>query len=175
MPQVLDAETAHPSSPVGERVVPLATILSSVALVVSIGVAWWTMTHDPLGPGLSAYDLSSPKAALLSHLKIIENQDYRALLEASGAFDARRTAEKAKTVEICKESEWRGSKILFIRFDENGIKKHNVASFEKDAESGKWRATNVETNLIFASISGSAEEEKLSAMIKKWRDDGVFE
>jgi hypothetical protein len=175
MPQVLDAETARPSSPVGERVVPLATILSSVALVVSLGVAWWTMTHDPLGPGLSSYDLSTPKAALLSYLKMEQNQDYRAALETTFEFDAKRTAEKAMTLEICKESEWQGSKILFIRFDENGIQKHEVCSFEKHADSGKWRQNSRYINLGFAAINGSTEEKRLNEMIKSWQEKGTFE
>jgi hypothetical protein len=175
MPQVLDAETAHPPSPVRERVVPLATVLSSVALVVSFGVAWWTMTNDPLGPGLSSYDLSSPKSALLSYLKMEENQDYRAILEDKLKFDAKRTAEKAKTLEICKESEWQGNKILFCSFDENGIKKHDVCSFEKHADSGTWRQNSRYINLGFAAINGSADEKRLNEMIKSWQERGTFE
>ncbi|HZN36619.1 MAG TPA: hypothetical protein VFB80_22470 [Pirellulaceae bacterium] len=174
MSQVLE-RGAPPSSPAKQPAVPLATILSGVALAISCGVACWTFSHDPLGRGLAAYDLSSPKAALVSQLKMLESQDYRAILESADQFNAKRAQDKLRTLEFRKESEFRGKKILFISYEENGIRKHDIQSFEKDAETGAWKSAYASITSVFEGSDETPDEKKLRGMIKKWRDSGALE
>lgn len=39
-----------------DKIVPLPTVLSVFALVLSTGAVLWSVLHDPLGHGLSYYD-----------------------------------------------------------------------------------------------------------------------
>lgn len=144
-----------------------STALSSLALIVSLAALARSFLHDPLGSGLSKYDLTSPKACLISELKIEQAQDVRAELQlAQLRRGPKKIAERLKTLEVRKETEWNGKKILFISFEENGIKHYDVRGFEKDAESGLWMPSHVDAFTV------GRDNRPLADQMEKWERAG---
>lgn len=172
--QVASEVKADASKP--EAVVPLPIILSVVAIVISLGTLARTYYHKPLGEGMSRYDMTTPKAAIESQLRMVADSDLLAVLEMNLLGDDDLAAEKLRTLEVAKESEWRGSKVLFVRFEQNGIKKYDAEYLSKDAKTGIWRANSSLTySLISAAMSDSPEDKAISNMVSTWREHGHFE
>jgi hypothetical protein len=137
--------------------VPL--IVSAIAIVLSLCCIIYTTLHDPLGAGLSSYDFTTPQNALQSQLQIDANSDLRAAIELQRAKNGRAEQEKRDTVKVHRESSYEGKKILFISYNENGLPKHEIAAFEKDAETGFWFPGYVSTYKMNDSALESAIDE----------------
>lgn len=162
MQQVLDESPVKHLSRAADTVVPVSTIISVVALLVSLGVAWRTFTHDPLGSGIDAYNFTTAKDALLSQLDMSINRDMRANFELMWVKAENAVKEKRESVRVHSESEYQGKKLLFVSFQENGVPKNAVEAFEKDAQTGFWFPTYVSTY--------GMDDPSLEKAIKEWRD-----
>ena len=114
----------------------LALVLSGVALGVTL---FRPTPPNPLGSGLGKYDFSTPRAALRSQDEIQLNNDIRAELDLHHHLEGPRLRERVNTLEVKKEAEWGGKSILFISYERDGVKKYEIASFEKDTKSGLWK------------------------------------
>ncbi|SRR6266542_6245405 len=78
-------------------VIPFSIILPSIAVLLSGAALAWAVLKDPLGKGIKAYDFSTPKAALMSQLKIEKDGDIRAVLQLSGLLkEGSRLQEKLR-------------------------------------------------------------------------------
>jgi hypothetical protein len=149
----------------------LPIVISAVSAVVSLAalvLTLWLLMNDPLGKGLNAYDFSSPKQAMLSQLDIQLNQDFRASIELRTLVQDDELREKRNTLKVHKEAAYQGKKILFISFSENGVPKHDITSFEKDATSGLWSSAYVSTY--------NMDDDALERSIKDWKGkeaDGI--
>lgn len=161
-----------------DTVIPIPVILSALSLLVSISAVAWITLHDPLGSGLAKYDFSTPKASLVSQLTILSEGDIRAVFELQRERQQQDTnfAEQLQTLEVRKDAEWQGSKILFITYLQGGIRRYATESFTKDADSGKWMSSSISTfALVAAEISGTPGATALKAMMEKWEKNGQIE
>jgi len=143
LPTEKPAETPVPLPKKPEVVIPLNIIFSVLSLILAIIALGLNLVFDPLGRGISSYDFSTPKAALESGVKIVNNQDIRALIQLGEVMEGKGRKEKLKSIEIHRESEWRGKVILFISYLNNGIKTYEIQGFEKDARTGFWQFARV--------------------------------
>jgi predicted Zn finger-like uncharacterized protein len=149
----------------------LALVLSGVALGITLfrpKPPDPPNPPDPLGSGLSKYDFSTPRAALRSQDEVQVNRDIRAQLEYMEQIEGPKLKERLKTLEVKKEAQWGSKTILFISFEEEGVKKHQIASFEKHAKSGLWRRSFVgsyDTKL-------QQENKELADQMRAWESKG---
>jgi hypothetical protein len=125
----------------------LSLVLSALAIVISLGVLGWQLVQskrdvhpapDSLGKGLSAYNFSTPKDALISELKIKKDRDIKAQLELLHFLPDRDVNEKLRTLQVRKQEVWKDKTILFIEYEKNGVKKYLTQGYVKDLASGKW-------------------------------------
>src|SRR5262249_38380319 len=91
-----------------------------------------------LGPGLRKYDFHSPKSALQSVIRMRIDNNYRAMMELEEIREGADLKERLKTLEISKEADWGGRKVLFVSFEKGGIKRRRIEAVEKDARTGFW-------------------------------------
>jgi hypothetical protein len=137
-------------------------ILSSFACVFSLlAFAGIFFRSDPLGKGLDAYDFGTPNTALISQLKIEVNKDIRAGIDLAQIRVGELTKEKLNTIKVHKESTYRGQKLLFVSFEENGISQYTVEGFEKHAETGWWLPSFISTYDI--------DDDELKTAIEQWQ------
>jgi len=142
----------------------LPVVLSAVATVVSLAALLLTLLllmDNPFGKGLDAYDFTSPKLAMLSEIDMKLNQDIRAAFELQLMRAGDELREKRNTLKVHKEATYQGKKILFISFSKNGVPKHDIASYEKDAASGFWSSSYVSTYNL--------DDDALEKSIKDWK------
>lgn len=121
---------------------------------------------DPLGSGISKYDLSTPKAALVSQMKMQLNTDIRAVLELESRLKGRTLKEAISTLDVRKEAEYRGRKLLFVSFKEDGVTKHKVEAFTKDANTGFWIPDYV------GEYEVEKDDKDLAAQMRRWKERG---
>jgi hypothetical protein len=140
--------------------------LSGLAVLVAIAALVVALVRDPLGSGLANYDFSTPKAALISQMKIALNKDIRALLELQSQIKSKKLKEAIDTVEVRKEAEFQGKKILFVAFKEDGVNKYKTGAFEKHAETGFWQPTYV------SAFTVEKENKELAAQMRRWEEAG---
>jgi hypothetical protein len=67
---------------------------------------------------------------------------------------------------VRKEAEWKGKKILFVAYEEKGVKKYNTIGFEKDAKTGFWLRHYV------SSFEVRKDDERLARVMESWQDRG---
>ena len=155
---------ASPRRAAMDKVIPIPTILSVVAISISFGAcAWVTFYH----PGISNYDFSTPEKSLFSGLEIGANNDFRAQAELMrvGSF-GREMKEKLKTIKVHREAEWHGKKILFISYEKNGITEYETRAFEKDAETGLW------TSAFAHAFVVTDDNKTWAARMTDWENKG---
>ena len=140
----------------------LPLVLSSTAFVLSLLAFAVALLRDPLGKGLDAYDFSTPRAALISQLQMTAHLDVRAVIELTQIREGKKVEEKIKTVKVHTESNYRGKKLLFISFKENGLWKYDVEGFEKHTDTGWWFPVYVSTYDI--------DDSSLKTAIEKWKE-----
>lgn len=161
-----------------EAVIPVSVIVSSTALLVACLTAAWVAVGDPWGKGIDKYDMSTPKAALLSGLEIQSGPYTHAKIDylVGNPRVARALVEKRRTVEVHRETEWKGNKVLFISFEENGIKKRTVEFYEKDAETGLfWPNLGASFGMIADQISNDPAAKAMAERVKNWTDKGILD
>lgn len=137
----------------------LALVASGIALAVAL-------LRDPLGKGLSAYDFTTPVKALRSDDEMKLNTDLRAVMQLQRKIEGKKIREKLDTLEVRRESEFAGKKLLFITFKDGGISRYRVAAYEKDAETGLWMSAYV------SKYEVEQADKALSDQMTKWERDG---
>ena len=113
------------------------------------------------GRSLSSYDFSTPKAALIS-LDTME----RARVEMDAEKDRKALDEKLRTLEVRKESEASGKKILFVVYEREGIKRYETVGFEKDADTGMWQRRFVSADTV------ERDSPALAESMRRWESKG---
>lgn len=124
------------------------------------------MFRDPLGSGISKYDFSTPRAALVSRMKIEANKDIRAMIEFESRVHSKEQKEKIDTLEVRKEADFRGKKILFVAFKAKGVNKYSIEGFEKDANTGYWLPSYV------GSFEVEKDDKELAEQMRRWEKSG---
>jgi hypothetical protein len=114
-------------------------LLALVAVLLSGGALAWHFLHDPMGEGLERYDLSSPKAALVSIHEMERDGDVVALAELKQVEQGPKLDEKLRTLRVRREVDRNGKRTLFYSFEEHGVTKYETRTFEKDARTGHWK------------------------------------
>ena len=166
-----DAPAAPPPRPRppararGGRVMRWATFtLAALGFVLGATALGLIFFHDPLGGGMGRYRFSTPRDSLMSALQIEQNKDIRAEIQLNSLRSDRLLAEKLKTLEVHREAEWKGNKILFIVYEEKGVKKYETPTFEKDADTGYWFPKYVS--------SFEVDDKDLSQKMTDWQQKG---
>jgi hypothetical protein len=141
-------------------------VLFAGALVLALLAIGLHFFPDRFGSGLGKYDFTTPRAALVSQLEIQLHRDARAALELQALADGATLKEKRETLEIHKEVDWKGGVILFISYQQDGVKRYGTAGVVKNASTGFW--TPVPVNL------GEVREQnvELATQIEAWEKDG---
>lgn len=139
-----------------------APIILSIVAICIASFSVFQPSSNPLGNGLSAYNLTTPEAACKSILSMTANNDIRALIELERLSKSQAYDEQLDTLSIHKEVNSRGRKLLFVSFKNNGVPKYEVRGFEKDAETGFW------TPAYVSSYSIKEYDKRLSEQIKSW-------
>ena len=146
----------------------LALILSGIAIALSAFASYRILRPATDYKPLSSYDFSTPAAALTAQSQMLADGNYPALIQEEIRRNSPKAKEKLRTLEIKKEAEWMGTKLLFTSFEEDGIKKFNVAAFEKDANSGLWFSGR------FSRYSLPDDAKTLKQTIDAWESDGTL-
>ena len=81
-------------------------ILSVVAIVLSVLALASHFLANPLGSGISGYDLTTPKAALESMLRIVRDQNPMAQIEMEYLRSSPRAEEKLETLKVHRDAEY---------------------------------------------------------------------
>jgi hypothetical protein len=93
---------------------------------------------------LAKYDFSTPTAALKSIWTMEANFDIFAMIAYERLTRGKKALEKLKTLEIAREVEHDGKKILFVKykdyneFEGKEQERKDVITMYKDADSGLW-------------------------------------
>jgi hypothetical protein len=124
------------------------------------------LLRGPSG-GLNNYNLSSPREALFSIARIHADGDVRAILELDGLEHDFLPKELLRTLELRREVEHRGKKILFIAYEQRGIKKFDTRVFDRDAD-GRWLPSHLAPGDLERDHPGLAQQ------MRDWRERGVL-
>ena len=143
-------------------------LISFTALLVSLGALALAAFRDPLGAGLKKYDFSTPKAAMVSHARMQINGDVRALVELQQRTEGRKVKEMLDTLDVRKEVEHRGRKLLFVTYKKDGVSKYEVAGFEKDAATGFWLPRST------YGFDVEKDDKDLAEQMRRWKDGGTL-
>jgi hypothetical protein len=160
------APTSPPPRPAVRRRDRLALGLAALALVLSIAAVCIATARDPLGAGISKYDFSSPRAALVSQMRIKLNKDIRAVIDLETQVSGKKLEEKIQTFEVRKEVEFGGKKLLFITFKEDGISKYETKAVERDATTGLWLPS------YLSAYTVEETNKALAGEMRRW--EGTF-
>jgi hypothetical protein len=151
------------------RLLLVANLLLSTAAValalLALALHFWA---NPLGPGLAGYDLSTPRAALVSRLQMQQRKDIRAALELQALTEGDKFREKLDTLEVEREVEWKGGTILFIAFQQDGVRRHSAVGFERDARTGYWLQVPLNLDRVRAA------DPDLAKHVESWESEGRF-
>ena len=142
--------------------------LSACALLLALVALGLHFLADPLGPGLARYDFTTPRAALVSQMQIQLRKDVRAARELQALTEGGKLKEKLDTLEVHKEADWKGTRILFIAYQEDGIKRYGAAGFEKNARTGLWAPAPVPLESV------REQHADLAKQIESWEKEGHF-
>jgi hypothetical protein len=118
--------------------------------------------------GLAPYDLSTPRAALVSRLQMQLRGDVPAAMELQALAGEDKLKEKLQTLEVRYESEWQGVKILFIAYRQGGVMRYSAVGFEQNARTGYWVQVPVRLDEV------RARNADLAKQIESWERDGRF-
>jgi hypothetical protein len=136
-----------------------------VLALVALGLHFFA---DPLGPGLARYDFTTPQAALVSQMQIKLRKDVRAAAELQALAEGDKIKEKLDTLEVRREADWNGTRILFIAYQEGGSKRYGIAGFEKNARTGLWAPVPVPLESV------REQNPDLAKQIDSWEKEGRF-
>lgn len=147
--------------------VELPTILSIAAIGIS-GIAI-LLTLFGGQRGLNSYNLKTPVDTIRSEIEIERDMNLKAQLELEQLRRDRGKKELNEilsTLEVVKEAEFNGTKILFVKYKENGVTKHVIRGAQKEADSGLWYPKSI------SSYTVDKENKTLASEMKKWISEG---
>jgi hypothetical protein len=148
----------------------LALLAFLQSLAAASGVYYLLyVREDPLGKGLSRYDFSTPASALKSGIQMEADHDLKAALEFERKTQKKDFQEILNTLEVKKEAEWGGRKILFVSFKRDGVTVFATRAFEKHADSGYW----VKADVMLPSVRQNNQE--LAEAMDRWEKTGELE
>lgn len=156
-------DLAQPPHANHSRRLTLPLALSMLAIAIASGSLIYTVLRDPLGKGVSGYDLSTPEASAKASLQMEANSDIRAQLEI-GRLKGVDLDDAVRTLEINRTADFGDKKLVFVSFLDRGRKTKRVMAFEKDLESKLWLPTYV------ASYSVRSVDEQLAKDMEAWED-----
>ena len=145
----------------------LPLIFSILALSVALyGTVRTPPASDRFGSGLAAYNLNSPTNALSSQLEMTLNRDFLALWEFSMVKEntMAKIKEQKDTIEIHRESNYQGKKLLFISYIQNGLDKKEVVAFEQPDDDPRW--------FLSRFSRYSMKDGALKNAVDDWEKDG---
>jgi hypothetical protein len=64
------------------------------------------------------------------------NEDVRAALQYQAMTE--NPEERLKTLKVHRQAAYQGTQILFVSYEQDGVPKHDIEAFERDAKSGFW-------------------------------------
>jgi hypothetical protein len=155
--------------------------ISIAAILLSVASIAHTCLFSRLGKTLAQYDLSTPRKAVVSFKKM--NCDLLSAAEFGCSLQRPLLDEYLKTLEVKKEVEFRGNKLLFVSFSVNGVKKFKTEEMEKDTQTGFWVRMSIakltEKNITFTQIAdelngnhGPDNRTPLQRQIDRWEKSG---
>jgi predicted Zn finger-like uncharacterized protein len=170
-PLSLAPSPAQPQSPrrVGFGTLLLYWLPGGVALLIALAALLVALFRGPGWGGFSNYDFTTPKAALTSEWEIRLNGDLAALVELHRQIDGPRLKEQLRSLDVRKEATWGKKTILFISFEQDGVKKYDTVGFQKDAKTGLWRHDFV------SEFEVERENRPLAEQMRSWRESGKLD
>jgi len=141
----------------------LALGLSVLAMVLAV----IALVAGPVNRGLRAYDLDTPRDAIVAEAKMEAKKDARALMELDLLRSGRDPKAMADTLKVEREQNFQGKKILFVKWEDDGIAKHDVRAVEKDAETGFWVPTTVPPEMELEQ-----NDRQLAQNVREWEQNG---
>jgi hypothetical protein len=149
-------------------------VISSLAILLSvftIGRCWY---GGPRADRLAKYDFSTPQIALVSQMAL--ELDLFAQIQFQAKVDRPILEEYLQTLEVKKEADFEGKKILFVSFAQNGVKTFKTEEMQKDTQTGIWYRTAfakiTKKNTPFSRIGGPDERTPLEKQIERWENQG---
>lgn len=144
----------------------LSLTLSLIAVALAaVSLGLFLSAHPP-GSSLRHYDFTTPHNAALSRLRIALEQDDRAAQELFHLLGSDELREKLSTFQIHEEAVYGDHRVLFISYDEKGVRKYEIDSYKKDARSGFWLPSYLNVYKM--------DDAELRAHIESWEESGVF-
>jgi hypothetical protein len=160
----------------------LPLVLSAVALLVSLLALGLVLVRGGPGSsagrddsaalpgaGLGSYDFSTPAAAHRSRVEIDLNQDMRALRELTLKLGSKNLKEILSTLEVRKEVDFHGKKILFLSYKLAGGARREVALMDRDGGTGFW----FRMDLYLPALE--QENPELAQQIHRWLAEGKLD
>jgi hypothetical protein len=139
-------------------------VLSILALVIALAAGAYVVYRDPPWGRLSRYDFRTAEKAYLSHLRIEATGDIQAMIELQRKAVRKQMREKLDTVQVQRNEEFRGKRILFIEYQQDGSRRREIAYFEPDADrSNEWKPTFISDDEIRSLNPALADK------IAQWR------
>jgi hypothetical protein len=109
--------------------------------------------------GLSAYNLSTPRDALVADMHMLLNNDVHAYAEFRGFGDQlRQIREKRDTIKVHKEAKWKEQVLLFVSFQMDDRMTHTVEAMERVPGKGRWRPRMISPDQVKGSDPALAKE-----------------
>jgi hypothetical protein len=165
-----------PTRPPGRGLAVAALLLSVAALLTAGAALGWQVLRgkraldqdlpDPLGKGLDAYDFKTPRNAYRSGLEMDRARDWRAYADLEKIRRGPELEEKLRTFQVRKEEAWKGAVILFVEYEEKGVKKFTTEAFERDARTGLWLPKYVSVFMV------QNDNATLANQMKSWHAKG---
>ena len=158
----------------------LALVLAFVALVLALcrdqlqpGFA----LRNPFGDPLSKYDFETASGTVKSEMEIELNRDLRAILEHERRFPRKEARERAETLKVEEEVDYKrddkkdkkskGSgefKILFVSFKSDGETRKEIYAMQKDSDNNQWKR-----DYGLTSFQVREKNKELADKMDKWK------
>lgn len=100
---------------------------------------------------------------MASHLKLEKNRDVATARALNDLKSRRKLSEKIGSLKVEKTADFRGMRLLFTKYTENGVERKQVSAMEKDAETGLWFPTYVSAYML-------RDDPKLKDAYEDWED-----
>lgn len=159
-------------------------VFAALLSVAAMALAVQAMKRDPLGTGLSTYNLSSPEATLQSIHAMVERQDARAgwqlfktLLQADANPDTKLFLSDGAKIKVLKSVEVANSAgpknnglvVSFITFNVAGVDYRTIHYFRKDQSN---RFLLGETFYVPYGTEKNEQDKSLEAQIEEFKKTG---
>jgi hypothetical protein len=146
----------------------LLALVMALAAAGGVGYLFYERQQPPKSP-LEQYDFSSPTAAMKSQWRMAGTFDYLAMREAVQKAGKEELEEKLSTLQVKKEVEWHGNRILFVTYKSDGTSIYSTPAFTKHANTGYWVGKPV------LPFEVEKDNKALAKEMERWRDSGSLE